>query len=51
MKTIPLTLTLVALAACSLLLSNCSARGGISSSRTGGGISTPIGGLAANLRY
>ncbi|RBP45010.1 hypothetical protein DES53_1035 [Roseimicrobium gellanilyticum] len=51
MKTIPLTLTLVALAACSLLLSNCSARAGVSSSRTGAGINTPIGGLAGNINY
>ena len=51
MKTIPLTFTLVALAACSLLLSNCSARAGVSGSRTGAGISTPIGGLAGNIRY
>ncbi|HSI65085.1 MAG TPA: hypothetical protein VLE43_18305 [Candidatus Saccharimonadia bacterium] len=49
MKTIPLTLLL--LAALSLLLTNCSARAGVSGSRTGAGISTPVGGLSGAVRY
>lgn len=51
MKTIPLTFALMALAALSLLLSNCSARAGVSSSRTGAGVSTPVGGVSGSINY
>ncbi len=42
---------LVLTALMSMLVCGCSARGGISKSRTGGGISTPIGGVSGAIRY
>lgn len=45
---------IVLLLLCGILVfvsASCYARGGISGSRTGGGISTPLGGLSGAIRY